>query len=416
MWINTHTLPGLLQPPQAVLAGAFIYILFAWLLGGYTLLNWPSLKLRMVLQRMACIALVSMAAIVLIGWAFDGGTQVGLLDRLGLIQLLIFQSSFALFIRLALGALNRQRQSASWHLMAAPSSQKDVVREWQRNPFVRPPGIFNPDSLGQPQLLGGRRIGLAVASNLALNAVQLDHLDQLRARGMTVTTIEELAQRQLERLPPTLLPEHWLAFSDLAWSNEFSFERKLKRMADVFLSTVLLVPSLPLLLIFSVLILLEDRGPVFYVQERTGWLNRPFRLFKLRTMRQRASNCPTPWTLKGDPRITLVGQLLRRTRLDELPQLINVLKGDMSLIGPRPEQPSLDEQLSEQIPHYRKRYWMLPGLSGWAQVCGPAYPSSLDEAEIKLSYDLYYLRNWTIGLDLLILAKTVKTVLKFRGR
>jgi lipopolysaccharide/colanic/teichoic acid biosynthesis glycosyltransferase len=213
-----------------------------------------------------------------------------------------------------------------------------------------------------------------------------------------------------------LLPEHWLAFSDLAWSHEFSFERKLKRMADVFLSIVLLVPSLPLLLIFSVLILLEDRGPVFYVQDRTGWLNRPFRLFKLRTMRHRASNYPTPWTLKGDPRITMVGQLLRRTRLDELPQLVNVLKGDMSLIGPRPEQPSFDEQLSEQIPHYRKRYWMLPGLSGWAQVCGPAYPSSLDEAEIKLSYDLYYLRNWTIGLDLLILAKTVKTVLKFRGR
>ncbi len=107
--------------------------------------------------------------------------------------------------------------------------------------------------------------------------------------------------------------------------------------------------------------------------------------------------------------------MLRRTRLDELPQLINVLRGEMSLIGPRPERPELEQDLEVRIPHYRKRHWMLPGLSGWAQVCAP-YAASVEEAELKLSYDLYYLRHFSVWLDLLILAKTVKTILKARGR
>lgn len=110
-----------------------------------------------------------------------------------------------------------------------------------------------------------------------------------------------------------------------------------------------------------------------------------------------------------------MGLLLRRTRLDELPQLLNVLWGDMSLIGPRPERPELEHELELRIPHYRKRHWMRPGLSGWAQVCAP-YAASVEEAELKLSYDLFYLRHWSTWLDLLILAKTIKTVLKAKGR
>jgi len=177
----------------------------------------------------------------------------------------------------------------------------------------------------------------------------------------------------------------------------------------------LLLLTLPLLAVLAAAIWLEDRGPVLYVQPRTGWCGQGFRLYKLRTMRLSKAGSPTPWTTRADARVTTVGAWLRRTRLDELPQLINVLRGEMSLIGPRPEQPHLDDHLEEAIPHYRKRYWMLPGLSGWAQVCGPAYPASLEESELKLSYDLYYIRNWSLQLDLLIFAKTFKTLLKFRG-
>ena len=124
---------------------------------------------------------------------------------------------------------------------------------------------------------------------------------------------------------------------------------------------------------------------------------------------------PVTWTTPNDERITRVGRLLRRTRIDELPQLINVVLGEMSLIGPRPERPELELKLEASIPHYRKRHWMRPGLSGWAQVCAP-YASSIEDSELKLSYDLYYLKNFSTWLDLLILFRTIKTVLKVAGR
>ena len=127
------------------------------------------------------------------------------------------------------------------------------------------------------------------------------------------------------------------------------------------------------------------------------------------------SDAPAQWTAKGDSRITPIGFWLRRFRLDELPQLWNVLTGKMSLIGPRPERPEHEHALEAQIPHYRKRHWMRPGLSGWAQVCSP-YASSVEDAELKLSYDLYYIKHFSTGLDLLILVKTIKTVLKAGGR
>ena len=127
------------------------------------------------------------------------------------------------------------------------------------------------------------------------------------------------------------------------------------------------------------------------------------------------ADAPAEWTQVDDQRITRVGKLLRRVRLDELPQLFNVLSGEMSLIGPRPERPELEEGLEQLIPHYRKRHWMRPGLSGWAQVCAP-YASSIEDSDLKLSYDLYYLRHFSTWLDLVILFRTVKTVLKAGGR
>ena len=127
------------------------------------------------------------------------------------------------------------------------------------------------------------------------------------------------------------------------------------------------------------------------------------------------ADAPAEWTQVGDQRITTVGGVLRRVRLDELPQLLNVLNGEMSLIGPRPERPELEHELEVSIPHYRKRHWMRPGLSGWAQVCAP-YASSIKDSDLKLSYDLYYLKHFSTWLDLVILFRTIKTVLKASGR
>jgi lipopolysaccharide/colanic/teichoic acid biosynthesis glycosyltransferase len=276
--------------------------------------------------------------------------------------------------------------------------------------------LFNlPDTF----TLGHRRIQLLLVSGLSLWALAvrlaLQRIARHREEQRPVDSMLERAERQQQRLLPALLPDQALNLTEIPWADELSVQRQLKRIADVLVALPLLLVTLPLILLAGLLIRLEDRGPIFYVQPRSGLMGRIFRVYKLRTMRVAEPQAPATWTVRGDERITQVGWFLRRTRLDELPQLFNVLRGDMSLIGPRPERPELEHELEEHIPHYRKRHWMPPGLSGWAQVCAP-YAASVEEAELKLSYDLYYLRHWNMGLDLLILLKTVKTVLKARGR
>ncbi len=412
-----------------------IYLLFGWLFGSYTVLRWPWLRLRLVMLRLSFTAAATLAAMVLLDWMLTLPDTVDLTHRRILLVLLGGLSLWALVVRLALRLLVRRRPEQRWQLMADPEEVRQIQREWQRTPFVYPLGLMPKAGLGAAERSWRRRSrsfwsmvppgGLVLGSDFKLAPDQEQRLQALGEEGLPVSSVVELAESQLERLPPSLLPEAWLAIDEIPWSDAFSVQRQLKRVADVALAMLLLVLTAPLLLLIGLLIFLEDQGPVFYCQQRSGYMGRPFRLLKLRTMLCRpedpladelaGADPGSAWTMPGDCRITRMGGLLRPTRLDELPQLLNVLSGDMSLIGPRPEQPELEEELEAQIPHYRKRHWMRPGLSGWAQVCAP-YAASVEEAELKLSYDLYYLRHWNIWLDLLILFKTVKTVLKGAGR
>ncbi|WP_235299830.1 sugar transferase [Synechococcus sp. GFB01] len=232
---------------------------------------------------------------------------------------------------------------------------------------------------------------LAVSTSYQQQPAHPPWLEELEGRDprlCSLTTPEALAEGHLKRLPPALVPEPWLSFSEIPFNSVFGFQRQLKRVADVAVSLLLLLFTSPLLLLAALLIWLEDLGTVFYVQKRSGWLGKPFNMLKLRTMAVAPCQAPAIWTVPGDRRITRVGLWLRRSRLDELPQLINVLRGDMSLIGPRPERPELEHDLETLIPHYRKRHWMRPGLSGWAQVNAP-YAASVEDSELKLSYDLF---------------------------
>ncbi len=265
--------------------------------------------------------------------------------------------------------------------------------------------------------LGHRRIQASLLLGLTLWALAMRVLlwRQVRRRQTPFPSTLEMAERRQQRLLPNQLPEDALMLEDVPWANTLSVQRQLKRTADVTVALGLLLLTAPMIALVALLIWIDDRGPVIYTQARSGWMGQTFQLYKLRTMAHTEPAAKASWTLPGDQRITRMGWLLRRVRVDELPQLFNVLRGDMSLIGPRPERPELEAELEAGIPHYRKRHWMPPGLSGWAQVCAP-YAANLEEAELKLSYDLYYLRHWSTGLDLLILLKTIKTVLKARGR
>lgn len=396
-----------LSRPHWVLGLGLLYLLFGWLFGSYTVLRWPWLRLRLVLLRLGLTALTTLAAVILVDWSLNLPASFALTHRSTLLMLLGALSVWSLLLRLALRWLDRRWPQPPWPLLADPEHLRRIQLEWARtpSPLALPPG-WRPVPPG----------GLLLDRDLRLDPAPEQRLATLGAEGaVPLAMVLELVEDQLERLPPSLLPEQWLAMEEIPWADTFSVQRQLKRMADVAVATLLLLLTLPVIGLAALLIWLQDRGPVFYVQERSGWMGQTFQLLKLRSMACARPDAPATWTQPGDQRITPVGLLLRRTRLDELPQLLNVLWGDMSLIGPRPERPELEHELELRIPHYRKRHWMRPGLSGWAQVCAP-YAASVEEAELKLSYDLFYLRHWSTWLDLLILAKTIKTVLKAKGR
>lgn len=409
------------QPQQFSLFLLFVagvYLLLGWLFGSYTLLPLPWVQPALVAQRLATTTVGTWLTVLMWHWLTLWPQPIQLLERGPLLLFLLLLTFWSLTVRLLLRRFSAPERRPAWELLVEPAHHGQVLREWRRNhSVVPPPRLRDPDWLpSNPSVRWLRRLeGLAMDPGLDLSIEQRRSVASLESFGVPLISVAGLAERQLERLPPALLPDEWLDYAQIPWSNAFSIQRKLKRVADVALALALLLVSAPLLLILALLILVEDGGPILYVQERSGWMGRPFQVMKLRTMHVESHASPAVWTQPGDDRITWVGRLLRRTRLDELPQLINVLRGEMSLIGPRPERPELEEELEARIPHYRKRHWMLPGLSGWAQVCAP-YAASLEEAELKLSYDLYYLRHFSVWLDLLILAKTVKTVLKARGR
>ena len=187
-----------------------------------------------------------------------------------------------------------------------------------------------------------------------------------------------------------------------------------RRGRDVVLSLLLLCATLPLLLIVAVLIKLESPGPVLYRQERVGLRGRCFHLWKLRSMRTDAEASGPVWAARHDPRVTRVGAFIRAHRIDELPQLVNVLRGEMSLVGPRPERPVFVEQLARAIPNFAQRTRVLPGLTGWAQVNNP-YGASVEDARVKLDHDLYYIGERSLLLDTRILLRTVGVVLRCTG-
>jgi exopolysaccharide biosynthesis polyprenyl glycosylphosphotransferase len=183
-----------------------------------------------------------------------------------------------------------------------------------------------------------------------------------------------------------------------------------KRFLDVVLSFVTLIVALPIMSLVALAIWLEDGGPVLYRQERTGMHARPFQMLKFRSMYRDAEAHGPRWAGNNDSRITRVGRFIRKYRLDELPQLFNVLGGEMSWIGPRPERPVFCEMLGEQIPLYSQRHSVRPGITGWAQV-RYQYGSSVDDAKTKLEYDLFYIKHMSIVLDIVILFETAKVML-----
>jgi sugar transferase (PEP-CTERM system associated) len=241
----------------------------------------------------------------------------------------------------------------------------------------------------------------------------LDTLLDCKLRGIPVFDDASFSERHLGRIDLDSLRPDRLLFCDgfaKGWISSAA-----KRGFDIVVSLSLLLLTLPIMLATALLIRLDSAGPVLYRQQRTGLHGKPFTLLKFRSMTIDAEQAGKPrWTSQQDPRITPAGSLIRPMRIDELPQLLNVLRGEMSMVGPRPERPHFVEQLTRIIPFYSQRTYVKPGLTGWAQVNYP-YGASVSDARQKLSYDLYYLKNRGLLLDILILLATIRVILFREG-
>ncbi len=240
----------------------------------------------------------------------------------------------------------------------------------------------------------------------------VEALLRCRLEGMRVYDAAGFSERVLRRLPV-----QFLRTSDFAFADELTMSplrRALKRVFDVCIASLLLVLAAPFLVVVALAIKLDSKGPVFYRQERVGRGGRSYWLWKFRSMRTDAEKDGAVWARAQDERVTRVGRFIRKTRVDEIPQVFNVLMGDMSFVGPRPERPVFVEQLKKQIPFYGLREAVKPGITGWAQICYP-YGASVEDARNKLEFDLYYVKNGSLFLDIGIIFHTVRHVLLGRG-
>ena len=278
--------------------------------------------------------------------------------------------------------------------------------------------ILNPGVIGAiediPAIVRARGVDRVVVSlSEARGRLPMDKLLEMKLDGVTFDHLASVYEQYTGKIAIDNLRPSWLIFS--AGFKKSRLQNGLKRLLDVACAGAALFVTAPVLLLVAFAVKLSSRGPVLYRQARVGLHGRVFMVYKFRSMRQDAEkDTGAVWASKGDSRVTAVGRFLRRTRLDELPQLWNVLRGEMSLVGPRPERPEFVSSLQREIPFYGQRHTVRPGLTGWAQV-RYTYGATVEDALEKLQYDLFYIKNMSLALDLFIMSMTVKTVVMGRG-
>jgi exopolysaccharide biosynthesis polyprenyl glycosylphosphotransferase len=297
-----------------------------------------------------------------------------------------------------------------------PRAQRMLELLDEAEEAVEVAALLDPRRLEQEPLLEVARRARAEAVVLAteptVESTTAEALARCRYAGVRVYGAAQFCERILRRIPV-----HVLQGVEFATADELTVgvvRRGVKRVFDVGVAGLLLVLAAPLMAGLALVIRLDSPGPVFYRQERVGALGRRYLLWKFRSMRLDAEASGAAWARKKDERITRVGRFIRMTRIDEIPQVFNVLRGEMSFVGPRPERPIFIEIISRDVPYYALREGVKPGITGWAQIRYP-YGASVEDARNKLEFDLYYVKNGTLFLDLAILFHTVRHVLLGRG-
>ncbi|MEH6625356.1 MAG: TIGR03013 family XrtA/PEP-CTERM system glycosyltransferase [Motiliproteus sp.] len=256
---------------------------------------------------------------------------------------------------------------------------------------------------------------VVVAVDQRRGKLPMDSLYRCRIAGVNVIDVAGFVERESGKIPLKMMYPSWVIYGD-GYRKTGLLSRGIKRLFDMFVGALFVLFTWPIMVITALLIKLEcgPRSAVIYTQVRVGRYGEPFSIYKFRSMREDAEKDGAVWAMQNDNRVTAVGAFIRKYRVDELPQLFNILRGDMSFIGPRPERPEFVDKLSASIPYYGDRHQVKPGLTGWAQICY-SYGSSEEDALEKLQYDLYYIKNYTLLLDTIILIQTSEVIFFGKG-
>lgn len=411
---------GQIWPRDVLIAGVFLLSLAA--LGLYQLRHRAGFNGVLVRLALALIfAEVALASIFYVAPALFGGRSVGLLaGGFALVGLAITRFGF---LRLVDEEVFKRRVLVWGAGARAASLTRRLRRRTDQRGFrivayLRTPGDSDDGPGGKTVQTPGELVRLALQHKVEEIVVATDdrrrgfptaELLECRLRGIRVTDLVTFLERESGRVSVELMHPSWLIFSSGFRCDALRLATK--RVFDVVVALAILLVSLPISLLTMLAIKLEDGGPVLYRQIRIGQNGRHFRVMKFRSMRVDAEKAGQPvWASLNDARVTRIGRVIRKLRIDELPQVLNVLVGHMSFVGPRPERPAFVEELAQTIPFYRERHFVKPGITGWAQV-RYSYGSSRKDAQEKLEYDLYYVKHHSLAFDLLVLLQTVEIVL-----
>ena len=298
-------------------------------------------------------------------------------------------------------------QKKDWVFYGTNEKYKEVIKETSINAGEIIFWLSNKNNIQSIDIKNFQ--GIIIEDFLLINQQNIDQIFKLKLKGIIIEDLLNWFEKQFHRVPTNLIENKYQLLEKLK-STENNYQIRIKRIGDLLISLFILFLTLPISILISLCICLEDGGPIFYSQIRTGYKGEKIRIYKFRSMIKNAEKNGAQWSQTKDERITRVGRIIRAIRLDELPQIFSVIRGQMSLIGPRPERPEIEEKLLNTIPYYKYRNILKPGISGWAQVNYP-YGSSIEDTQNKLSYDIYYINHISFLLDFLIIFKTIKTVL-----
>jgi sugar transferase (PEP-CTERM system associated) len=355
----------------------------------------------------------AVAFVILLALSNERNSGFSPADALFLAKLLGVWLATMTLIRLVYGVTARAPAPMRRVLLLGDSRQASAfsLRLRARRGGVFDPVVLHAAGVSWGALRQNRIWGVVVAAEPEGQA--LAPLLDCKMRGMRILSLATFHETYLGRIDLDLLTAN-----DLLMTQGFAAGRLadvMKRLSDVLVGSAMLLLTLPLMVLTALAIKIDSPGPVFYRQQRVGKFDKPFTLYKFRSMSADAEAGGSPlWAQRHDPRVTRIGRFIRATRIDELPQLANVLRGEMSLVGPRPERPHFVDQLSRAIPFYRQRSYVKPGVTGWAQINFP-YGASVEDAREKLAYDLYYVKHRSVLLDAFILLSTIRVVLMREG-